>query len=339
MTTIQDTLSELTIKQSSTYRNMTMFPMVSDGDISLEYLTLDQALDLGIATVREVSAGGSVPELRVENRAEVPVLIVDGEEFVGAKQNRTANLTILVPPYKTVNIPVACVEAGRWHYATDSFVASQRTHFASGRAAKMATVSDSMKRRQSRHADQRQVWDEISAKAERMHAASPTQAMAAIYDRHRTRVEDYVTAFLATDDQIGAIFAIGGGVVGFDLFGRRATLGAMLPKLVRSYAIDAIEWANETPSPPGRRDAEEFLDRVARAEVMSYPAVGLGTDIRLTGSGVTAGGLVVDGSVVHLAAFAAATAGGDEGVQHRGMAAASARARSIRGDRRENIPR
>ncbi len=55
-----------------------------------------------------------MPELRFVNHCERPVLLLDGEELVGAKQNRILNLTVLVPAHQTIVIPVSCVEAGRW---------------------------------------------------------------------------------------------------------------------------------------------------------------------------------------------------------------------------------
>jgi len=58
------------------------------------YLMLDEALAAGLASVTEVSVDGSVPELRLQNLAPSPVLILNGEELLGAKQNRVVNLTI-----------------------------------------------------------------------------------------------------------------------------------------------------------------------------------------------------------------------------------------------------
>ena len=73
-----------------------MFPLLLPEDDAPGYLTLDEALAAGHASVTEVSEAGSVPELLVKNLAPSPVLILDGEELVGAKQNRIVNLTILV---------------------------------------------------------------------------------------------------------------------------------------------------------------------------------------------------------------------------------------------------
>ena len=80
------------------------------------YDTLKDAVGAGVARVTEISEGGSVPELLVVNDGPRPVLLVDGEELVGARQNRIVNITLLVPAHGKLHIPVSCVEAGRWSY-------------------------------------------------------------------------------------------------------------------------------------------------------------------------------------------------------------------------------
>jgi hypothetical protein len=325
MELIRERLNQVNVDKATTYDNLTLFPLLSERN-GADYLTLGEALKSGLASIREVSEGGSVPELLFENRAELPVLIVDGEELVGAKQNRTANLTILAPARKTIVIPVSCVEAGRWRHASAEFQVSERAHFARGRAAKMESVTCSAQHGGSRRSDQRRVWNDISAMAACMDASSPTQDMAAIFDRHRTRIEDYVEAFSPAAEQAGAIFAIGSEISGLDLFDHPLTLRTMLPKLVRSYALDAIERRREGGDPPGSEKAGSFMRRAAEAGYESYPAVGLGTDIRFTGDGLIAGGLVHDDRLIHLAAFAMPeTAGGSRRESGGGMASIRAR--------------
>jgi len=89
-------------------------------------MTLDEALVGGLIEVTEVSQGGAVPELKVVNTSPRMVLILDGEELVGAKQNRIVNTTILVQAQSTTVIPVSCVEQGRWHYRSPRFSSEER---------------------------------------------------------------------------------------------------------------------------------------------------------------------------------------------------------------------
>ena len=67
-----------------------MYPLFRDGSVPPEprYSLLDEAVAHGAARVAEVGDGGSVPELRFENLTEKPVLLLHGEELIGAKQNR-----------------------------------------------------------------------------------------------------------------------------------------------------------------------------------------------------------------------------------------------------------
>lgn len=305
MQIITETLESLTLGPPTTFLNLTLFPLSGKCDYGRNYLTLREAIRAGSASVREVSEGGSVPELTLENRGQKPVLILEGEELIGAKQNRTANVTILAPAGKTVRVPVTCVEAGRWRYQGRDFTPSEQLHFARGRQNKMASVSRSMQRTGARHANQGEVWEDIAAKSVRMNVNAPTSAMSDVYGAHQTRIDDYVGAFKADADQQGAVFAIGDRVEGMELFDCQQTLAEMLPKLVRSYAIDAIESVRGHRANPTTANAEAFLAQLRGADFETYPAVGEGTEIRANGAGVIGAGLVAQDRVVHFAAFAA----------------------------------
>lgn len=321
MEEIRKQLSQLTLGERTEFENLTMFALEGSSQGDLDYLTLADAIDLGVAEISEISTQGSVPELQFKNRADRPVLILDGEELVGAKQNRTVNLTILAPAGKSLKIPVSCVEAGRWRRESPRFGMSDGYHFARGRATRAESVSRSLRREGSRHSDQARVWADISAKAARMQAPSATQAMAEIFERHRASIDDFVRAFTAGDEQTGALFAIGSEIVGLDLFDRRSTLAGVLPKLVRSYAIDAIDCRRSGDERVKKKSARQFLATLIELEIESFDAIGLGVDLRFAGPSLVGGGLAVDDHLVHLAAFAMH----DDQADGHGMARMSAR--------------
>ena len=195
MDTIRNTIDALSLGASSTFGNLTVIPLLGETPFERDYLGLSEAGRAGATRVGEVSQGGSVPELRIENSGDKPVLILEGEELVGAKQNRTSNVTILVPAGKSLRIPVTCVESGRWAYRGADLEPSKQVHFARGRLNKMRSVSDSMRHEGSRHADQGRVWDDIAHKSARMHVSAPTSAMSEVFESHRDRLDDYVGAF------------------------------------------------------------------------------------------------------------------------------------------------
>ncbi|MBA3888316.1 MAG: hypothetical protein H0X67_21705 [Acidobacteria bacterium] len=120
------TLSSLVLCPEVTFENLAMIPLLAVRPGAVSYTVLDDALAAGTVEITEISEHGSVPELRVINRGTDPVLIVDGEELLGAKQNRVVNLTILAPAASELTIPVSCVEAGRWRARSRTFAAAPR---------------------------------------------------------------------------------------------------------------------------------------------------------------------------------------------------------------------
>src|SRR5262245_47495266 len=93
---IQERLGHLQLGPPVAFRNLSIIALTCpDAANCPSYILLDEAIDQGALLIREVSADGSVPDLQVTNSADRPVLIIDGEELVGAKQNRVLNLTVL----------------------------------------------------------------------------------------------------------------------------------------------------------------------------------------------------------------------------------------------------
>ena len=288
-------------------------PTVSEPD----YLLLEDAIAQGLARVTEAGDGGSVTEIKFENDAEIPVLLLDGEELLGAKQDRVLNLTILVPPKRTILIPVSCVEPGRWRMATPEFQVAGHVMYSRGRAAQCAQVTAAMRTSGTHRSDQGRVWDELAAMASRLGVDSPTGAMAAMYERHALLIEEYVRAFAWTEGQTGVLCAIGCRPLALDLFDHSVTMRRLFPKLVRSYALDALDAGQCTRVPAEASLASEMLKDASSATVFLQPAIGLGKDARFLSRAVTGSALWVNGRYVHICAFAANGAAEGAGFQTR----------------------
>jgi hypothetical protein len=300
---LKEILSSLRLGAEEVHQNLTMFPLTNGGTRVPDYQTFAEASTAGTVRVEEVSEGGSVPELRVVNEGERPVLLLDGEELIGAKQNRIVNLTILCPARHTLVVPVSCVEAGRWSHSRPDFMDSRQALFAEARARKTRDVNAALRERGERRTDQQAVWADIETKARHLKTSSRTSAMSDMYEQQAGVIEGYETAFSAAEGQVGALFAINGRAVGLDLFDSQKALEAFLPKLVRSYALDALTHAASTPLKASRSDALDLMATVARTPAGTFPAVGLGVDVRLESETVAGAALAVDGRLVHLSAF------------------------------------
>jgi hypothetical protein len=179
----------------TTFRNLSVLALSTADERESEYLTLDEALAQHVTRIAEVNEGGHVRELKIVNDGDRPVLLLDGEELLGAKQNRVLNLTILAPAHQISVIPVSCVESGRWQHVSPGFVAAPRAQFAEGRAAKMRQVTSALNARGSRSSDQQDVWSLIAEKSARMGAVSDPSAMSVIFDTFDGSLEEFVAAF------------------------------------------------------------------------------------------------------------------------------------------------
>ena len=143
-TIITSYLEGIKFGEIQTHKHVAVVPLLSGNGSGPAYLTMKEAIESSLLTVTEVSEGGHVPELKVINRGDKPVLLIDGEELVGAKQNRVLNTTILLKEKSETVIPVSCTEHGRWSYKSGHFEESAYMMSANLRNIKNISVSCSL---------------------------------------------------------------------------------------------------------------------------------------------------------------------------------------------------
>jgi hypothetical protein len=304
MSSLAAEFARITIGTPVTFGNLTLFPLLRpDVNGAPDYLLLEEAIAQGLARVTELTAVGSVPELRFENDSERPVLLLDGEELIGAKQNRVLNLTVLAPAKQSIVIPVSCVEAGRWHAEAPDFKTAEHILYSRARAHRTAQVTASMRGSGTRRSNQSAIWDDIAQKSLRMNAHSSTGAMSAVYEKHAQWVEEYVNAFASDPLQAGVIFVISGSCIGVDLFDNPATLRRLFPKLIRSYALDALELPTGTHRGADGQQAVKFVEQIRAGSTFSQPGVGIGEEFRIHDPSISGAALWALDRYVHLCAF------------------------------------
>jgi hypothetical protein len=270
------------------------------------YITLRQALAEGRAQITEVSEGGSVPELRVVNKGDARVLVLDGEELRGAKQNRVLSTTILIDKHTALTVPVSCTEAGRWSYASREFAESQIVAERSVRFSMKASVHEALACGMPLRADQGRVWHEVDLLHARQGTHSRTSAMRDSYESKRLDLDRLIAAFPLREGQSGLLVLHGSRVVGFDLVSRPGAYSELHDKLLRSYAFEALVRGGE---PGDRSVADAFLKRIAGLSGQRFKSPGLGWDVRFEGDGVLGSALTYRGFVVHAAFFDVGGAG------------------------------
>jgi hypothetical protein len=88
-----------------------------------------------------------------------------------------------------------------------------------------------------------------------------------------------------------------------DLFDKPETLRVELPKLVRGYAIDALE--DKPEEQVNRADVELWIQKAQAAEYKRFDSPGLGDDVRVSSADMVGSGLIVDECPVHIELYPA----------------------------------
>ena len=151
---LHETLTKLTLGSPLSFKGLGVVPLLRFDATDPDWLTSDEAIGGGLLEVTEVTEGGSVPTLRVVNKGDRAVFLLDREELLGAKQNRILNTSVLIAAGQTITIPVSCVEQGRWAYRSRAFTSAHRSLYASVRRKKAAQVHESLRMSRGHTADQ-----------------------------------------------------------------------------------------------------------------------------------------------------------------------------------------
>jgi hypothetical protein len=150
------------------FGGLALVPLFPSAEPRLDYIGLDEAIASGLA-VTEIDEAGSVANLFVSNPLGINVLLFEGEELVGAKQNRILDRSLLVQAKSKTPVPVSCVERGRWSYRSERFASAPRAAYPELRRAKREGGG------------QAEVWMNVAAKSSRRDAWSPTDASEEMY--------------------------------------------------------------------------------------------------------------------------------------------------------------
>jgi hypothetical protein len=260
-----------------------------------------------------------------------PILILDGEQLIGAKQNRMTNRSMILPPNSITEIPVSCMEQGRWHFVGDEFSPAPQNAPSKVRRKARETEARASYDAEARgpgarssHRDLAQahgaVWDEIRKFESSLGRHSDTGALDSVYDSHRDGLKRWVRAFPLLPGQIGLVAFQGESPLGMDAVGSPALYGKVHDRILSGYVLDAME-GRSSPVPNGgevRREdrprprikrastlfAQGFIEDMKTAGRVPSESVGSG-EYRILRGNVVGGELVSQDRLVHLSAFPA----------------------------------
>ena len=245
----------------------------------------------------------AVPTLLAHNPTDRPILVVEGEHFHGGKQNRTVNVDVLMPARTKLELPVSCLERGRWGrkeaYRQGPAFANRRV-----RKAVVENVAHTVRSGGTRRGNQGQVWAAVEQNLRANRTHSMTDAAAAVEDVYERKRGWSATAQAMHDrgplrGQCGIAVTHGEWVVAVDVFGAPNLLAAHWSALVRSYLM-------EEPKTHGAPSAEKvlwFIRRFAMQKSNDIPGVALGTERRVRDEVLVGQALTLEGQAVHASFF------------------------------------
>jgi hypothetical protein len=290
------------------HERLIVFPLVASTECELPYRLLTDVLLSGELNITEVG-GGSVPLLHATNKSDFDVLVLDGEQLIGARQNRMTNRSILLPAHSDVEIPVSCMEQGRWRMTAQDMKPSNfhspskaRRHARDVEAARVHAGGAAGP--QELAAAQSSVWSEIRAYSDSLHKHSETGALDELYDA-LPPIEIVMRAFIRLPDQVGFVAFHDGTPLGTDVIGGRELYARLHERLLTGYVMDSFSMRRaQIGQPAEETHAQRYLDQVRAARRVEAPSVGRGLYQVLVGE-VVGGELLDDDRLAHLSAFPA----------------------------------
>jgi hypothetical protein len=274
------------------------------------YISFRQGRESGVV-IKELDDGASVNDLLVINDTENAVLLFEGEEVLGAQQNRTFDITALIAACSHHRIPVSCVEAGRWEgrRRAEAFKPSPQTANAELRRRKAMMVQKSLDAGGPARADQAAVWKEVDDRLIWLDANSPTRALNDAYESRRDQLRRFNDAIRLHDGQSGALVAIGGSIAVLDWVSRPEAFGSLHPALLQGYALDAID-LDET-DPPSLGEAKAFIEIAMSISATERDGIGLGREVRFAANQLIGTGLAARQELVQLTVHQRSSADGN----------------------------
>ena len=294
--------SDYKVLEPIRHGSLTVFPVVAAKSYNTgEFLTLDEGLRSGEVLVTESGGlrplmrrrmhpvpvdGAQVNRLVLVNNSKRPLILLAGEIVTGGKQDRVIGKDRIVPGESDpIDLSVFCVEPGRWVATIDKF----------GSIGALAMVSPKVRAKAMADKDQAKVWSEVRNSQAAMGGLVPAPAAREVaetssYARVMQNSEvqkkvdsvaepirrDYESLIIQLRDRnaVGVVVAMNGQIIWADIFASTNLLEKYWPKLIRSYAAEAVA-TRAKGAEVSRKAAQDFLADMEgkRETVESEPGV------------------------------------------------------------------
>ncbi len=279
-------------------RNLVVFPLVGTGSNGT-YQTLQEALEHRQAQLLDTE---DINEVVLRYRGSDPLVMMEGEEVLGARQNRVFVTTLVAEEPVETPVPVVCVEEGRWSGGT-TFRPSDTVAYPRLRAILSSSVFRNLTHTQTYKADQTAVWESIRSTLTRLQVQSRTQSLHDSFEQLREFLDDYLEDAAFPEDTQGLVSLAGGQILGMDLFASSTLFQKFQQWILRGYTLEAMMLMDRSTPYPEPEGVQQFLEAVQTLPYRRFPGVIHGEEHRALAQGIVARAAVHRQRLVHLSAF------------------------------------
>ena len=258
---------------------------------TFEYISGPSAIEKNLIEVREVSIAGSVNNLQLVNLSDKYIFFLDGDILVGAKQNRVLNTSVFVAPNSKINLPVSCVEQGRWRSISEKFSSSDYISPDILRAKKLKAVTKNLKQGRGHFADQGEVWDTVLTYSMNLEAFSESSDLTEVMNIKRESLDSFIKQFPLNKSANALAIFTDNSPLSIDLFNRTDIFQEYYPKRLRSAATEVFnlkEKENNITEAEAKFKTLNLFDQLETMESSLHNGVGVGTEKRWDSDNIVA---------------------------------------------------
>ena len=285
--------------------NLSVVQVAAENQNSFYYISAQAAINENLIQVKEISESGSVNMLHVYNLSDKFVFLMDGDVLAGAKQNRVLNTSVLLAPNSKINLPVSCVERGRWSRISEKFQSTDYVAPSDLRAKKARRVAENLRRRKEHTASQKEIWDEVDKYALKFMVQSKSSNLSDVYAEKNRDFVGFIESFKHVPEANGMAVFVKKNLLSMDIFNRTDIYAEYFPKILKGCALEVfgLPGNSELSEAEANYKTLNFIDQFEKLDFDEYPGVGIGTEKRFNTNGLTGFELSYNSHLIHLTAL------------------------------------